>query len=112
MSVIKAYLALHVLDPEPIFCFRKGSYLTYVLVRSEREVFLRVGLDAQNYSGHSFRVENGGAACGVEGSLRWMEQFHIFVVCAGPVAAVASTVFNTFSGILPALTSLAYRSMS
>ena len=28
VAVIKAYLASHVLDPGPIFCFRKGSYLT------------------------------------------------------------------------------------
>lgn len=60
----------------------------HALVGSEREVLLRAALDAQNYSGHSFRAENGGAACGVEGSLRWMEQFCIFVVCAGPGAAV------------------------
>lgn len=70
VAVIKAYLASHVLDPGPIFCFRKGSYLTRdALVRSEREVLSGAALDAQNYSGHSFRAENGGAACGVEGSL-------------------------------------------
>ena len=39
-------------------------------------------------------------------SLRPMEQFRIFVVCAGPTEAVGSAVLHTFPGILPALTSL------
>ena len=51
---------------------RKGSYLTReAFVRSVREALTRAGMDAQCYSGHSFRVgaATTAAACGVEDSL-------------------------------------------
>ena len=49
---------------------------------------------------------NGGSMWCGGFSLRLMEQFRIFVVCAGPTGAVGSAVLHTFPGILPALTSL------
>ena len=79
-AAITAYLASHGPDR-----FRKGSYLTReAFVRSVREALTRAGMDAQCYSGHSFRVgaATTAAACGVEDSLiktlgRWSSSAYL-----------------------------------
>ena len=85
VAAITAYLASHGPDPGPLFRFRKGSYLTReAFVRSVREALTGAGMDAQCYSGHSFRVgvATTAAACGVEDSLiktlgRWSSSTYL-----------------------------------
>ena len=57
VAAITAYLASRGPEPGPLFRFENGSYLTREsFVRKVRAVMLEAGLEAQRYSGHSFRV--------------------------------------------------------
>ena len=70
VAAITAFMALRGSDPGPFFLFRDGS-TRQKFVKKVREAMVEAGLDAQRYSGHSFRVgaATTAAACGVEDSL-------------------------------------------
>ena len=105
VAAITAYLASRGPDPGPLFRFRKGSYLTReAFVRSVRVALTRAGMDAQCYSGHSFRVgaATTAAACGVEDSLiktlgRWSSSAYLLYVRVPRerLAALSSTLSKT-----------------
>ena len=88
VAAITAYLAPRGPEPGPLFRFENGSYLTREsFVRKVRAVMLEAGLEAQRYSGHSFRVgaATTAAARGVEDSMiktlgRWNSSAYLLYI--------------------------------
>ena len=72
ISALLAYLAVRGGAPGPLFCHSDGRALTKVQVVSKvRQALDTLGLNSQQYAGHSFRigVATTAAQCGLEDSL-------------------------------------------
>ena len=55
-----AYLAIHPPTPGPLFVFQDGTPLSRDrLVSQMRDTLSQLGIDAVNFSGHSFRIGKG-----------------------------------------------------
>ena len=105
VAAITAYIASRGSDPGPFFRFEKGGYLTREsFVKRVRAVMLEAGLEAQRYSGHSFRVgaATTAAARGVEDSLirtlgRWNSSAYLLYIQVPQerLAAVSTVLSRT-----------------
>ena len=105
VAAITAYLASRGSEPGPFFRFEKGGYLTREsFVKRVRAVMLEAGLEAQRYSGHSFRVgaATTAAARGVEDSLiktlgRWNSSAYLLYIRVPQerLAAVSAVLSQT-----------------
>ena len=72
MAAILAYLVIRWSDPGPFFRFKDGRGLTRArFVEAVRRALVAAGIEAQSYSGHSFRIgaATTAAAKGVPDSL-------------------------------------------
>ena len=57
VSALLSYLALRPQTPGPLFVFQNGTPLSRAsLVSHLRDALQSIGLDATNFSGHSFRI--------------------------------------------------------
>ena len=71
VAAVLAYLAIRPQAPGPLFVFKDGSYLTREHLMAHLCVGLcQAGLEADRYSGHSFRIgaATTAAQAGVEDS--------------------------------------------
>ena len=89
VATVVAYLAIrHKLGAGPFFKFQSGTALTWaLLVNRVRKALKESGIDADKFSGHSFRIgaASTAAARGVEDSLiktlgRWESSAYLLYV--------------------------------
>ena len=55
VAAVLAYLAIHPQKPGPLFLFKDGNYLTRERLITHLGL-AQAGIDAEYYSGHSFRI--------------------------------------------------------
>ena len=83
-----SYLAARGTEPGPLFRLKDGRPLTKAaFVTRVRQALLQAGVDAKNYSGHSFRIgaATTAAAAGIEDSMiqtlgRWKSSAYLLYV--------------------------------
>ena len=72
MAALLGYITHRGMSPGPLFRFESGQPLTRdALVREIRLALGRVGMDATQYSGHSFRIgaATSAAAAGIDDAM-------------------------------------------